>query len=76
MNLMTIQDWDILVIHDAYRNDIRFALQYVSKLAKFNKRIIISADHGERLGEHGRFGHGGNRDKVVIEVPLFEVKTE
>lgn len=33
--------------------------------------VIIVADHGERLGENGRFGHGGAPDSQVALVPLL-----
>ena len=58
-------------IRKAYVGDLRFVLRYVFDLVNHIEkgRIIITADHGERLGERGRFGHGGRRDKVIIEVP-------
>jgi hypothetical protein len=36
-----------------------------------NTVIIITADHGENLGEHGSFGHGGLPFDSVIKVPLI-----
>jgi len=59
---------------EAYKDNLRFVLPHVKKVCENTKgKIVISADHGERLGEKGMFGHGGSRDKVVIEIPWFEV---
>ena len=36
-----------------------------------NALIIVTADHGELLGEHGKFGHGNYLHQEEIHVPLF-----
>jgi arylsulfatase A-like enzyme len=36
-----------------------------------NSLIIVTADHGELLGEHGKFGHGRYLWQEEILVPLF-----
>jgi len=36
-----------------------------------NSLIIVTADHGELLGEHGKFGHGSYLHQEEIHVPLF-----
>lgn len=58
-----------------YREDLKLALRHVKKLlARYpTKHFVITADHGERLGENGNYRHQGNRDKEVIEVPWLEV---
>lgn len=33
--------------------------------------VVITADHGEHLGEDGRLGHGGGPEDVVMRVPLL-----
>ncbi|SIS59248.1 Sulfatase [Roseivivax lentus] len=33
--------------------------------------VIVTSDHGELLGEGGRFGHGGEPAKELIEIPIF-----
>jgi hypothetical protein len=33
--------------------------------------LIVTADHGEEFGEAGQIAHGGNLDRVLIEVPLL-----
>ncbi len=32
--------------------------------------LVVAGDHGEELGEHGRFGHGGQVREVLLHVPL------
>jgi arylsulfatase A-like enzyme len=33
--------------------------------------VIVTADHGESLGDHGRIGHGGFLTEPVLHVPLI-----
>ena len=33
--------------------------------------IIVTADHGELFGEHGRWGHGGDPTYPLVRVPLI-----
>jgi len=33
--------------------------------------VIVTSDHGELLGEHGRVGHGLTLDEVLVRVPLL-----
>lgn len=33
--------------------------------------VVITADHGEHLGEHGTFGHGNSVDEPALRVPLL-----
>ena len=33
--------------------------------------VIVTSDHGESLGEHGRIGHGGFLTETVLHVPLI-----
>ena len=64
-------------IRKGYREDLKLMLGYVKKIAdKFpDKKVVITSDHGERLGEGGDFGHSGQRDKVIIEVPWYEISS-
>jgi hypothetical protein len=64
-----------------YTEDLKLALKYVKTLTeKFpNKKIIITADHGEKLGEEkGIYGHGkhkiGKTKKELIEIPWLEIE--
>jgi arylsulfatase A-like enzyme len=36
-----------------------------------NTIVIVTADHGEALGEHGTYGHGWNLYREAIHVPLI-----
>ena len=51
-------------------------LKHVKKIIDLypKKKIIITSDHGERLGEKGNYGHGGKKEKVLLEVPWLEYK--
>ena len=33
--------------------------------------VIVTADHGQNLGEHGVFGHGRGMSKAVLHIPLL-----
>jgi arylsulfatase A-like enzyme len=33
--------------------------------------VVVTADHGESLGEHGRLGHLSSLDEEVTRIPLF-----
>jgi len=62
-----------------YLKDLQLALKHISSiLSTTNKKMVITADHGEMLGEHGKYGHPhGNRDKQQIDVPWwtnYEIK--
>lgn len=61
-------------IEKGYKEDLKLVLNHVKNLIKLypKKKIVITADHGERLGEKGNYGHGGKRDKAVIEIPWLE----
>jgi arylsulfatase A-like enzyme len=36
-----------------------------------NALIVLTADHGEMFGEHGRLGHSGRPYHTVLWVPLI-----
>ncbi|RLF18136.1 MAG: hypothetical protein DRZ82_08825, partial [Thermoprotei archaeon] len=68
-----------------YELNLRYALKYVNKIVRNflnldkSLRIVVTADHGELLGERGEVGHyvGHNLPKKyelkLREVPWFEV---
>jgi len=62
----------------AYKEDVKLVLEYVKKLLiKYPmKKFVITADHGQRLGERGYYGHTSitTRDKEIIEVPWLVVE--
>jgi hypothetical protein len=54
-----------------YEEDLKVTLLCIKKIVdEFpEKTIAITADHGERLGEKGRYSHAGRHDKIVTKVP-------
>lgn len=65
------------VLKQAYRDNLLYVIEKgIKPILKYKKdfKIIISADHGERLFENGKIGHGdGIKVKELINVPWFEV---
>jgi hypothetical protein len=63
-------------LRQAYTENLRLVLQYVARLVQdLSGAIIITADHGECLGEEGFYSHHvGLSDPLLLEVPWFEVK--
>lgn len=63
-------------VREAYEETLRLALKYVAMFAKrVSGKIVITADHGELLGENNDYGHPPmRRDPVLVIVPWFEVK--
>lgn len=63
-------------IRNAYINNLRYVLSYVKAIVdKYpDKNFVITADHGEYLGEDEKFGHKGKKGKVINEVPWLEIK--
>lgn len=59
-----------------YCEDLILMLHYVKTFMAYypEKKIVVTADHGERLGEFGRYSHGGRRDKYVTEIPWLEIE--
>jgi hypothetical protein len=57
-------------VREAYRNNLRLALEYVDVLLQNvdAEKTVISADHGEALGEYGMWSH-------PFGYPLPPVKT-
>ena len=63
-------------VKKAYEENLRFVLKYVKELVEFipSGKIVITADHGELLGEDGKYGHPGNfRHPKLLEVPWLEI---
>ena len=61
----------------AYKEDIKLVLRYVAQLYKRypHKKFLITADHGELLGEYKRYGHTAvkKRYQQLVEVPWVEL---
>lgn len=69
-------------LREAYRQNLEIVLKYVARLCdeiltKYpTRRIVITADHGDFLGEDGKYSHvRGWTDLLLTEIPWFEVET-
>ncbi len=68
-----------------YDNGILQANDYINKIFKAllskgylqNSIVVITADHGEALGERGEFGHGKNMytDQILIPILIYDSDT-
>jgi hypothetical protein len=63
-------------LRQAYQENLEMVLEDIAKLVdKAEGNILITADHGELLGEYGRFGHPEKpRKPENTEVPWFTIK--
>lgn len=63
-------------IRQAYMENLKLVLPYVANLVEqLSGVIVVSSDHGERLGENGFYGHtGGSTNTVLIEVPWLVIE--
>jgi len=64
----------------AYEENLRIVMQQASRLCRQflstnpARRIVITSDHGELLGEKGRFGHPSRSNEPALRVvPWFQV---
>jgi len=66
-------------LKEAYKENLMLVLKYVAVLVdaitkmKPTAKIMITADHGELLGEDGLFSHGIDHPLIRI-VPWFRVR--
>jgi len=63
-------------IINGYTEDVKVALENCKKIIDTfpEKNIVVTADHGEMLGEHGRYSHVLDRYyKEIKEVPWLEI---
>ncbi len=78
-NFVNLTQEDVKRIIAAYDGEIRYTDEHIGKLIKkmeelnlLNKTIIIlTADHGEELKDHGFIGHGHSLYNELIHVPLI-----
>lgn len=63
-------------LRKAYKKNLEIVLEAVTKLVEhLPGKIIITADHGEFLGEHGLYSHvSWCNDGILREVPWLEVE--
>jgi arylsulfatase A-like enzyme len=67
-----------LYAEDPYAGEIAFADAQIERVIETLERrkvldttaIVVAADHGESLGEHGEVGHGLHLYETVLQVPL------
>lgn len=58
----------------AYRSNLRRVLSSVRELvSQLDRPIVVTADHGEMLGEGGRYIHGGSPTEQLCTLPWYEV---
>ena len=63
------------MLKKAYEYNLRWVIKYVAELTtRLNGRIIITADHGELLGEYGLYFHMDLPLPILRMVPWFVVK--
>ncbi|MFT5052691.1 MAG: arylsulfatase A-like enzyme [Chlamydiales bacterium] len=80
-NYQQIAGLDSTALYRArYEGEIRYFDRELGRLFDFLRErelfddalVIVSADHGESLGEHGFwFCHGENLDRAVVRIPLI-----
>jgi hypothetical protein len=61
----------------AYEDNLRIVLEHVRMLLEsVEGEFVVVSDHGELLGEEGRFGHIKERERLapLITVPWFRVR--
>ena len=72
-------DDDRSYLNALYNGDIRYGDRSFGDFVRFLKKeklydrtmLVIGADHGEHLGEHGLSQHGGKPWEAVIKTPLI-----
>lgn len=70
-----LQEYSVKEIQEAYRASVvKFGEEILPKIMSLCGRdtlLVVTADHGENLGEDGRFFHSPPANKWLTEVPLF-----
>lgn len=70
---------DLEQLQRLYEGNVRFADAALGRLVERLRRdgllertlLIVTADHGEALGEGGRFGHNTSVDESMTSIPLL-----
>jgi len=62
-------------LREAYLENLRLVLECVNGLVEnLSGKIVITSDHGELLGERGRYSHfAESSDPLLVEVPWLRV---
>ncbi len=63
------------LLRQAYKENLEIVLKHVATLVDtLQGRIVITADHGEALGERGCYGHWSRaRIKSLVEIPWLVI---
>jgi len=62
-------------LEEFYVKNLEFALEAVSGvLSELSGRMVVTADHGEMLGEDGHYGHKRDAPEWIKIVPWLEVE--
>jgi len=66
------------ILRKAYEENLQIVLKQVSRLVdRLDGRIIVTADHGEMLGEKNCYGHWAKaRQRKLVEVPWLVIEKE
>jgi len=76
-----LRKYGIKELAKAYAKNLLLVLANVAllvkeiKILKPHARIVITADHGECLGEEGLLGHSSINHLCLRDIPLFEVQS-
>lgn len=63
------------VIKEKYKENLELALKSISHLvSKLGGKKVVTSDHGELLGEDGRYGHFEENHPVLRQVPWLVVE--
>ena len=64
----------------SYEENLKIVMTYTKQLIVHLPpgRVVITADHGELLGERNFFGHGKHmpRCSILLDVPWLEIKRQ
>jgi hypothetical protein len=73
-----LKNHSVAQLREAYIDNLKLVLGDVARLISYlSGRIIITADHGEFLGENKNFSHPANSDHpILLNVPWFEICQE
>jgi hypothetical protein len=65
----------VVGLREAYSGNLELVLRFAADLVRaLDGVVVITSDHGELLGEEGRFSHGrGRSERLLLEVPWFRV---
>ncbi len=62
-------------VNKAYKDNLVRVMNSLEQLLpELSGRIVITADHGELLGEKGRYGHDFEGQEKLVDVPWFVIE--